>query len=311
MDSLKLMAEGATASCMAAVVSNPFEVMKTRLQLQGELRKRGEYTVEYNGMVRGMIKIAKTEGIRALQKGIAASFCHQIAQNGTRLGLYPAIKENCERIVGTSGVAVNVGAGAAAGVLGAVVSSPFFMIKTRLQAQGNPGASGHTVGVQYQYSGVGDALVTIFREKGVRGLFHGTTSACWRTAVGSASQLATYDGCKERAMSYLDLPSHDVKVHLIAAAFAALAITVTMNPLDVVMTRSYNNDKHSYSTNVLSSLLKVVKIEGIEGLYKGSVALWARTAPHTICTFLCLEQIRSIRFEEFIDDDVEEVAIEG
>jgi solute carrier family 25 protein 34/35 len=33
----------ALASCGAVTVSNPMEVIKTRLQLQGELQKRGVY----------------------------------------------------------------------------------------------------------------------------------------------------------------------------------------------------------------------------------------------------------------------------
>lgn len=304
------MSEGALASCMAAVFSNPFEVMKTRLQLQGELQKKGHYVVEYRGMIHGMIKIAREEGIHALQKGILASFAHQTVQNGVRLGCYPAVKELCTEISGRPGFATNIVAGALIGVFSAVVSSPFFLVKTRLQAQSNVASSGHAVGVQHHYTGVRHALYSIYAENGMRGLFHGVRAAGWRTGVGSASQLATYDGSKAHAMGLFHLPADDFRVHLAAASLAAMAITVTMNPLDVVMTRSYNSNatNAAYGNNMLSALLQVLRVEGLEGLYKGSSALWARTAPHTVCTFLFLEQIRTFRK---LTLDMEGVAVEG
>lgn len=41
---------GALASCGAVTVSNPMEVVKTRLQLQGELQKAGIYEKQYRGL---------------------------------------------------------------------------------------------------------------------------------------------------------------------------------------------------------------------------------------------------------------------
>ena len=292
MDTLVLMFDGALASCGAAVFSNPFDVIKIRMQLQGELMKRGAYTPEYTGMLQGIYKVGTTEGILALQKGLIPSFFHQISQNGVRLGIYPTVKRECEALL-PRGDACNILAGAISGVAGAVASSPFFMIKTRLQAQNVD--SRHAVGEQHHYKGFRDAFSRIVREKGVRGLYQGLNSACLRTAVGSAAQLATYDGGKRRACAYLNVPDSDVRVHLFAAAWAAAAITVFMNPLDVLMTRSFNNSQRHYSSNLFAALFEIARVEGVQGLYKGSVGLWSRTAPHTIFTFLFLEQLRALR----------------
>lgn len=56
-------------------VSNPAEVAKTRLQLQGELAKGGGVRV-YNNAIDVLTKTWKNEGIRGIQRGLgpAVSF---------------------------------------------------------------------------------------------------------------------------------------------------------------------------------------------------------------------------------------------
>lgn len=50
---------GAAAACSAGVLSNPMDVVKIRMQLQGELRSRGHYTVVYKNVVHAAIAVAK------------------------------------------------------------------------------------------------------------------------------------------------------------------------------------------------------------------------------------------------------------
>jgi hypothetical protein len=51
-------------------VSNPFEVAKTRLQLQGELAKGGGVKV-YNNAIDTLAKTWRNEGLRGLQRGLS------------------------------------------------------------------------------------------------------------------------------------------------------------------------------------------------------------------------------------------------
>lgn len=77
---------GGLAASGACLFSNPFDVIKTRMQLQGELRRRGEHAVFYKNVFHGGWVIAKNEGIHGLQKGlVTAIFMHSI-RNSTRLG---------------------------------------------------------------------------------------------------------------------------------------------------------------------------------------------------------------------------------
>ncbi|KAG9012933.1 Mitochondrial oxaloacetate carrier protein [Tulasnella sp. JGI-2019a] len=73
---------GGLAGCTAVTVSNPFEVAKVRLQLQGELTKAGEFTKVYKNAGDVLAKTWKHEGIRGVQRGLAPA----ILLNGSRLG---------------------------------------------------------------------------------------------------------------------------------------------------------------------------------------------------------------------------------
>ena len=57
---------GALAACGAVTVTNPMEVVKTRLQLQGELASKGQVKKVYTGVFQALRKIAINEGIKGL-----------------------------------------------------------------------------------------------------------------------------------------------------------------------------------------------------------------------------------------------------
>ncbi len=286
-----LMLEGSLASCMAVIASNPMDVVKTRLQLQGELMKKGAAPLHYRGMFHACYVVFCNEGLRGLQKGLGAAFAWQTLQNGTRFGLYEPTKAAFGRVL-PEGLATNLASAVFVGILGSIVANPVYLVKTRLQSA----SGGHAqVGVQHDYKGLLDGLSKIVSHDGVKGLMQGVPSAMMRTAVGSGVQLSSYDQTKAIGLRYTHLSPTDVRLHVMCSAVSAGLITIFMNPFDVLMTRCYNNPQHAYSYNPVSAFAKIIAAEGVGGLYKGATALWTRTAPHTILTFVFLEQIRQYR----------------
>ena len=78
----------AVAGCCACLFTNPLEVVKTRMQLQGELQIRGSYTRHYRNAFHASYTIARHEGLLALQKGLCPALLYQVIMNGTRLSSY-------------------------------------------------------------------------------------------------------------------------------------------------------------------------------------------------------------------------------
>ena len=74
------------AAVGAGFFSNPLEVLKTRMQLQGELRAKGQYAVHYRNIFHATYSIVKHDGVLSLQKGLSPALWVQFIMNGVRLG---------------------------------------------------------------------------------------------------------------------------------------------------------------------------------------------------------------------------------
>ena len=115
---------GASACCLACVFTNPLEVVKTRLQLQGELQARGTYPRLYRGFVASVVAVARADGLCGLQKGLAAGLLYPGLMNGVRFYCYSlACQAGLSQQPGGTVVA-----GAVAGALGAFVGSPAYLV---------------------------------------------------------------------------------------------------------------------------------------------------------------------------------------
>lgn len=69
---------GGMAACFAVTVTNPLEVVKTRLQLQGELASRSQVKRVYTGVFQALGVIGRNEGLKGLQRGLLTAVCmHQ------------------------------------------------------------------------------------------------------------------------------------------------------------------------------------------------------------------------------------------
>jgi solute carrier family 25 protein 34/35 len=123
------------SACIACLFTNPMEVVKTRLQLDGEggaARAR-----QYRGIGHALRSIAATEGVRGLQAGLAGALAYQTAMNGVRLGMYEPVQRQLVLATGAdaSSVLLKAAAAAISGAMGATLGSPIYMIKSRLQSQ--------------------------------------------------------------------------------------------------------------------------------------------------------------------------------
>ena len=120
------------SACCAGIVTNPLDVVKTRLQLQGELKARGKYTVHYKNVFHGLYAVIRSDGVTAVQKGLVPALCYQFVMNGFRLGLY-TVGEKAGLHKNSAGDVVTLKCvlmGATSGTLGACIASPFYMVSS-------------------------------------------------------------------------------------------------------------------------------------------------------------------------------------
>nr|XP_045005304.1 solute carrier family 25 member 34 isoform X1 [Jaculus jaculus] len=284
---------GASACCLACVFTNPLEVVKTRMQLQGELRARGTYPRPYRGLVSSVAAVARADGLWGLQKGLAAGLLYQGLMNGVRF--------YCYSLACQTGLAQQPGgtviAGAVAGALGAFVGSPAYLqVKTQLQAQT---VASVAVGHQHQHQSVLDALETIWRQQGLLGLWRGVGGAVPRVMVGSAAQLATFASAKTWVQEKQWLSEDSWLVALAGGMISSIAVVAVMTPFDVVSTRLYNQPVDTAGRGQLyggltDCLVKICQQEGPLALYKGLGPAYLRLGPHTILSMLFWDELRKL-----------------
>lgn len=79
--------------------------------------------------------------------------------------------------------------------------------------------------------------------------------------------------------------------HLAASLLAGFVATTLCSPLDVIKTRVMSAKE---STSIMSLLTTITKNEGPAWMFKGWVPSFIRLGPHTIATFLILEQHKKL-----------------
>ncbi|XP_076062674.1 solute carrier family 25 member 35-like [Oratosquilla oratoria] len=293
---------GATAACGAVVFTNPFDVLKTRMQLQGELKSRGQYAVFYKNIPHAAVSIAKAEGLRSLQKGLLPALGYQFIMNGTRFGLYKRILDS-GIISHADGSVTTVGcvaAGATCGMIAGFTGSPFYLVKTQLQSQAS---SSIAVGYQHEHRGVISAFSTIIRQEGVVGLWRGATTSLPRVGTGSAAQLFSFSKSKDWLHSLEVVERDSWQSTLVGAMLSGIVIVSCMCPFDVIATRLYNQgvDKHGKGvlySGIVDCTLKMLKTEGVRGFYKGWSAIYFRIGPHSFLNLVFWDSLHRL-YDQF------------
>lgn len=299
---IKGFVEGGIASIVAGCSTHPLDLIKVRMQLQGEalpiisheattLAFAGRApsvpaSIFYRGPIAVGLDIVRLEGAHALFSGVSATVLRQSLYSTTRMGLYEVLKQkwsNDEK--GDFSVTKKIGAGLVAGGVGAAIGNPADVAMVRMQADGRlPKLQ------QRNYAGVTDALGQMVKQEGVRVLWRGSSLTIQRAMVVTAAQLATYDQAKESIVQRRMLPD-GLPTHVTASCVAGLVASIASNPIDVIKTRFMNMKANAYS-GVLDCALKTVRTEGPLALYKGFLPTVMRQGPFTIVLFVTLEEIR-------------------
>ncbi|CAJ0959793.1 unnamed protein product [Ranitomeya imitator] len=138
------------------------------------------------------------------------------------------------------------------------------------------------------YAHVLDGMYRVVQEEGFRKLFSGATMASSRGALVTVGQLACYDQAKQLVLN-TGFMSDNILTHFLASSIAGGCATFLCQPLDVLKTRLMNS-KGEYR-GVVHCAMETAKL-GPLAFYKGLVPAGIRLVPHTVLTFVFLEQLR-------------------
>ncbi|KAA6414886.1 MAG: Mitochondrial carrier [Lasallia pustulata] len=268
---------GGSASCFAATVTHPLDLIKVRLQTRAIDGPKG--------MLGTFSHILRNNGILGLYSGLSASLLRQITYSTTRFGVYEELKDVFTTPTSVPSLPSLIFMASTAGFLGGVAGNPADVLNVRMQ---------HDAALppreQRNYQHAVDGIVRMTREEGWRSLFRGVWPNSVRAVMMTASQLASYDGFKRVLLQKTHLEDN-LTTHFTASVAAGFVATTICSPVDVIKTRVMSAKE---SEGMVSLLARIYKAEGVSWMFKGWVPSFIRLGPHTIATFLFLEQHKKI-----------------
>ncbi|KAL8856342.1 MAG: hypothetical protein Q9178_007033 [Gyalolechia marmorata] len=171
------------------------------------------------------------------------------------------------------------------GFLGGIAGNPADVLNVRMQHD-----AALPVSQQRKYAHALDGLIRMSREEGWRSLFRGVAPNSMRAVLMTASQLASYDGFKRLILSHTPL-SDNLYTHFSASFLAGFVATTICSPVDVIKTRIMSAKESEGLGRLLG---RIYGVEGVGWMFRGWLPSFVRLGPHTVVTFLFLEQHKRI-----------------
>ena len=317
------------APMMAVLLTNPFDVAKVRMQLQGELLRRGSYVKVHPTTLHVLAATLRAEGIAGCQRGLPVAIVRECSKNSLRIGLFAPLMNVLHDRDAHGGAPPPLWkrfvGGMITGPLGAIACNPFEVLKTRLQSAVPPGgaiaATGHqhthvieaVTAVNGGFRGVAAGLrATVAAEGGMMALWKGVDASMVRSAIGTSTNLGVMYWLKDQVMngawddslvawglrSSRSKSEDGIALDIVCAAISSFVTTVAINPIDVVRTRVYNQPFDARTgggaryASLPNAVRRIYAEEGASAFFKGFVSHYLRVGPHVILTFVFLGALR-------------------
>lgn len=292
---------GSCASSITAIIFNPLEVVKTRLQLQD---MPGWTKVYHGNPLATLIQIHRQDGLlRLWSHGLAAIVARDFVYSGVRTGMYPSVRDVIARnkAVGDATFAEKVAAGALTGSIGAAFGNPFDVVRVRMIADGGRVDADGVLrtGLRQGHAARWAHSIDCLREAAartgiVRGLLmRGLGASASRAGLLTAAQMSTYDHTKTLAKR-TGFIGEGIRLHVLAAAISGLAATIACNPADVLKSRVMAGaGAAGGSVSTVGALVQIVRYEGLATLYRGFLPAYARIGPTILIQLPIAERLRT------------------
>uniref|UniRef100_A0A674A6M1 Mitochondrial dicarboxylate carrier n=1 Tax=Salmo trutta TaxID=8032 RepID=A0A674A6M1_SALTR len=265
---------GGLSSSAAACITHPLDLIKVHLQTQHEVRMR---------MMGMTMSVVQREGVLALYSGLSASLCRQMTYSLCRFAIYETVSDQMkDRTHGPMPFYQKVLLGLVGGQN--IHTCHIFFPRSRMQNDVKV-----PLELRRNYAHALDGLFRVWKEEGMKKLFSGATMASSRGALVTVGQLACYDQAKQLVLG-TGAMQDNILTHFLASLIAGGCATVLCQPLDVLKTRLMNS-KGEY-VGLLHCVRDTAKL-GPNAFYKGLVPAGIRLIPHTVFTFIFLEQLRT------------------
>jgi len=287
--------------------------MQTQTWLKGS-------NVTYPNFVRGISSLWGAEGLRGLYRGIGPAVVGSIPASCLYFTCYEMAKVNLGGDSLETPFFVNFAAGMIAETLSCVIWVPVDVIKERMQIQHVPRGLTETALKKTKgdgfYTGGLDAIRSIVRTEGFVGFYRGYGATVMSFGPFSALYFMFYEelkifvdrtfyGRRNEGFVASEMPFGSF---ILCGASAGAAASFCTNPLDIVKLRlQVQRQANVCSTgqgnavevyrNMFDGLGKLVRADGVRGLFRGAGARMAFHAPATAINMALFETFKVLTYK--------------
>ena len=276
----KRVLSGACAGCIETLVTMPFEVTKTRLQIRHGAQE---------SIFASMRSTWQSNGLRGFYFGLPVMLIQASGKLAIRFSVFEQFKELLSAPGQQPGKAsVFVSGFAAGGIESAIWITPCERLKTLRQTQiGVPSA-------KVVHTAWHSSLQQVIKDEGIGSLFRGVIPTFWRNAGSVGYRFLVYDIAMEAIVGGTGEKRwfHS----LLCGAFVGMTSTVLNNPLDVVKSRmqaeqQVDGGQYKYR-GAIHCCQSIVREEGVVALGQGLFSRLCKITLGQAVIFFVYENIK-------------------
>ncbi|XP_066452283.1 peroxisomal membrane protein PMP34 isoform X2 [Eleutherodactylus coqui] len=268
----------------------PLDTARLRLQVDEQRKSRSTPAV--------LMEIIREEGLLAPYRGwfpVISSLC---CSNFVYFYTFNSLKSLwIKGTASTTGKDLMIGF--VAGVVNVLLTTPLWVVNTRLKLQGAKFRNDDIKPTTY--TGISDAFQKILQKEGVLALWNGTLPSLL-LVFNPAIQFMFYEGLKRQLLSQQEELS-SLQVFVIGAVAKAIATTVTYPLQTVQSVLRFGHEKLNPEKRILGNLFSIIHLLkqrirrlGFLGLYKGLEAKLLQTVLTAALMFLVYEKLTTLTF---------------
>ncbi|XP_062341854.1 tricarboxylate transport protein A, mitochondrial [Osmerus eperlanus] len=274
----KAILAGGIAGGIEICITFPTEYVKTQLQLDERANPP-----RYRGIGDCVKLTVQDHGLRGLYRGLSSLLYGSIPKSAVRFGTFEVLanpmRDATGRLDNTRSLWCGLGAGIAEAI---IVVCPMETLKVKMIHD--------QCSLQPRYRGFFHGVREIIRDQGVRGTYQGLTATVLKQGSNQAIRFYVMNSLRNW---YKGDDPHCEMHPIVTAMFGATAGAASVfgnTPLDVVKTRMQGLEAHRY-TSTVDCAFKILKNEGPQAFYKGTVPRLGRVCLDVAIVFVLYEEV--------------------
>lgn len=281
---------GAAGSVAAMTAFYPLDTVRSVLQVDEKRESKNTFAM--------MAELIKEEGFVSLYRGLLPVLTSVCASNFIYFYTFHGLKALRGTSDRSQSALQDLLLASLAGAVNVVVTTPLWVVNTRLKLQGTKFHTEEIKGSSLKYKGMIDGLIKVGQIEGMRGLWSSTLPSLM-LVINPGIQFMVYETLKRNVKKSVSAQELSGMLYFSIGAIAKAISTFLTYPLQIIQSKfryGHHRTPDTRNLGVLQMITYLLRSQGVQGLYKGLEAKLLQTVLTAALMFLFYEKITATVF---------------